>query len=84
MDYDLTPEQHSFIRDAIGSGRIEWEEDAVREALALWEDRDRRRAELLATLDDAMASLTAAKGFPSHKSPCASWPVISSGAESNV
>jgi putative addiction module CopG family antidote len=64
MEVHLTPDQQAFIRNAIGSGRIEREEDAVREALALWEERERKRAEFLATLDDAMASLDRGEGIP--------------------
>jgi hypothetical protein len=36
--------------------------DAVQEALALWEERERQRAELLLTLDDAKASLACGEG----------------------
>ena len=50
---ELIPDQ-AFVHDAFGSGRIEREEDAVREALALWEERERKRAEFRAALDDAM------------------------------
>jgi Arc/MetJ-type ribon-helix-helix transcriptional regulator len=46
------------------SGRIEREEDAVREALALWEERERKRAEFLATLHDARSSLDRGEGIP--------------------
>jgi len=42
-----------LIQNAICSGRFAREEDAVREALALWEERERKRAEFLVTLDDA-------------------------------
>lgn len=57
MDVQLTSDQKAFARRAIESGRLHNEEDAVREALALWEERERRRAEFLLTLDDAKASL---------------------------
>src|SRR5437764_6911643 len=63
MEVHLTPDQKAFIREAIGSGRIEREEDAVREALALWEERERKRAEFLATLDDARSSLDRGEGI---------------------
>ena len=63
MEVHLTPGQEAFIRDAIGSGRIEREEDAVREALALWEG-ERKRAEFLATPDDARATLDRGEGIP--------------------
>jgi Arc/MetJ-type ribon-helix-helix transcriptional regulator len=64
MEVHLTPDQQAFIRDAIGRGRIEREEDAVREALALWEERERKRAEVLATLNDARSSLERGEGIP--------------------
>jgi Arc/MetJ-type ribon-helix-helix transcriptional regulator len=64
MEVHLTPDQQAFIRDAIGRGRIEREEDAVREALALWEERERKRAEFLATLNDARSSLERGEGIP--------------------
>jgi putative addiction module CopG family antidote len=62
MEVSLTPDQEAFIRQAIESGRFHREEDAVREALSLWEERERKRAEFLATLDDAKASLTRGEG----------------------
>ena len=62
MEVSLTPDQEAFIRQAIESGRFHREEDAVREALSLWEDRERKRAEFLATLDDAKASLARGEG----------------------
>ena len=64
MEVQPTPDQQAFIRDAINGGRIKREEDAVREALALWEERERKRAGFLATLDDALASLDRGEGIP--------------------
>ena len=58
----LTADQQAFVRDAIESGRLAREEDAVKEALALWEERERARAEFLATLDQAEASLARGEG----------------------
>jgi hypothetical protein len=49
MDVHLAAEQKAFIREAIAAGRLHREEDAVKEALALWERtracsaRNRRR-----------------------------------------
>ena len=60
MENQLTPDQKAFARRAIETGRLHTEEEAVQEALALWEERERGRVELLATLDDARASLTRA------------------------
>ena len=62
MDVHLTSDQKAFARRAIESGRLHSEEDAVQEALALWEDRERQRAEFLLTLDDAKASLARGAG----------------------
>ena len=62
MDVDLTADQKAFIREAIESGRFQSVEDAVREALSLWEERERRRAEILATVDAAEAALARGEG----------------------
>ncbi len=62
MDVQLTPDQKAFARRAIESGRLHSEQDAVQEALALWEERERQRAEFLLTLDDARASLARGEG----------------------
>jgi Arc/MetJ-type ribon-helix-helix transcriptional regulator len=62
MDVQLTPGQEAFIRQAIESGRLQREEDAVQEALSLWEDRERRRIEILAAVDRAEASLARGEG----------------------
>jgi putative addiction module CopG family antidote len=62
MEVHLTPDQEAFIRQAIESGRLQHQEDAVKEALALWEERERTRAEILASLDEAEASLARGEG----------------------
>ncbi len=56
MEVSLTPDQKAFIRQAIETGRLQHEEEAVQEALSLWEERERKRAEFLASLEDAKAS----------------------------
>jgi putative addiction module CopG family antidote len=56
MDVQLTPDQQAFAGQAIQSGRLREEQDAVREALSLWEERERTRAEVLAAIDEAEAS----------------------------
>lgn len=53
MEVQLTQDQKAFIRVAVETGRLTREEDAVREALELWEARERLRAELLASIDKA-------------------------------
>jgi Arc/MetJ-type ribon-helix-helix transcriptional regulator len=62
MEYRLTPDQQAFARLAIETGRLRSEEEAIQEALALWEERERGRVELLATLDAARASLARGDG----------------------
>ena len=57
MEVSLTPDQQTFVRLAIESGRLRNERDAIEEALALWEQRERKRAELLAAMDSADTSL---------------------------
>ena len=46
---------------AITSSPCASEEDAVQEALLLWEERERARVELLAALDEAEADLEAGR-----------------------
>ena len=62
MKVELTPYQRAFVRDAVASGRIRGEDDAIREALALWERRERARAEILANLATAEAALARGEG----------------------
>jgi putative addiction module CopG family antidote len=62
MNVNLSPDQQAFVRDAIASGRLAREEDAIREALALWESRERSRAQLLANIDAAEAALARGEG----------------------
>jgi putative addiction module CopG family antidote len=62
MEVRLTPDQEAFVRQAIEAGRFHRAEDAIEEALSLWEERERKRAEFLATLHDAKASLAGGEG----------------------
>ena len=62
MEVHLTPDQKAFVRQAIESGRLQAEEDAIQEALSLWEERERARAEILAAVDVAEASLARGEG----------------------
>ena len=62
MEVQSTPDQKAFIRQAIESGRFSRAEDAVEEALALWEERERKRAEILAAVDVAEASHARGEG----------------------
>jgi len=62
MEVRLSPDQVSFIRQAIDAGRFQSSEEAVQEALLLWEERERRRLEILAAVDQAEASLARGEG----------------------
>ncbi len=62
MQIELTAEQQEFVHRAVEAGRLRHAEDAVREALALWVERERRRDEILAAIDEAEASLARGEG----------------------
>jgi hypothetical protein len=62
MEIRPAPDQEAFIRQAIDAGRIARSEDAATQAMALWEERERRRAEILAHVDEAEAALTRGEG----------------------
>jgi len=62
MGVQLTPDQEAFIRQAIETGRLQRKEDALREAMSLWEERERRRLEILAAVDQAEASVARGEG----------------------
>jgi Arc/MetJ-type ribon-helix-helix transcriptional regulator len=62
MEVRLTPDQEAFIRHAIETGRFHRPEDAVEEALGLWEERERTRAEILGAVETAESSLARGQG----------------------
>jgi Arc/MetJ-type ribon-helix-helix transcriptional regulator len=62
MNVELTPDQREFVQKAIESGRLKREEEAVQEAMALWEARERRRLEIVAMIEEAEASLARGEG----------------------
>jgi len=62
MEVKLTPDQKAFAHQAIESGRLHHEEDVIREALSLWEERERARAGMLAAVAVAEASLARGEG----------------------
>jgi putative addiction module CopG family antidote len=64
MNVDLTPDQRALVKRAIESGRFNHEDQAMQEALSLWEERERKRLEILAALDEAEASLDRGEGRP--------------------
>ena len=63
MEVELTDDQKAFVDKAVHSGRFAQPEDAIRDALTLWEDRERRRAEILAAVDLADASCDRGEGI---------------------
>ena len=62
MDVQLSADQRAFFSMAVKTGRLSREEDAVEEALLMWEERERTRAEILALVDSAEASLSHGQG----------------------
>ncbi len=58
----MTADQTAFVRQAIKADRLHRPEEAVREALSLVEERERRRAETLVAVAAAKVSLAAGKG----------------------
>jgi Arc/MetJ-type ribon-helix-helix transcriptional regulator len=62
MEVLLTSDQKAFASRAVEAGLLHSEEDAVQEALALWEERERRRMEFQATIDESRASLARGEG----------------------
>jgi Arc/MetJ-type ribon-helix-helix transcriptional regulator len=62
MEVQLTSDQLEFARRAVEAGRLKSEEAAVEEALSLWEQRERRRVELQATIDESRAALARGEG----------------------
>ena len=57
MDVQFSPGQKALVR-----GRITSEEEAVRQALALWEERERQHVEILGAVERAHASLARGEG----------------------
>lgn len=62
MEVTLTSEQRAFVQLAVEDGRVRSEEEAVQQALLLWEERERTRLEFISTLDQAEASLMRGEG----------------------
>ena len=56
MDVQLSADRQAFLRVAMEAGRLRGEEDAIEEALQLWEERERLRAGILSSVDQAEAS----------------------------
>lgn len=64
MEINPTPDQASLIQQAIEAGRIHRPEDAAEQAMALWEEHERVRAEILARVDEGEASIARGEGIP--------------------
>ena len=62
MELRLNADQEALIREGIESGRLRTPEDAFEEAMSLWEERERRRIEILAAVDASEASLARGEG----------------------
>jgi|SRR5277367_322980 len=61
MDITLTPDQKDLIRHEIEAGRLKRPEEAVEQAMSLWEDRRRDLIELIAALDEGEADFAAGR-----------------------
>jgi putative addiction module CopG family antidote len=62
MDVRLSLDQEEFIRRAVEKGTYGKAEDVVREALAMLQERERKRAEILEAVDFAEISISRAAG----------------------
>jgi Arc/MetJ-type ribon-helix-helix transcriptional regulator len=62
MEVQFTSDQKAFVRQAMETGRLSCEEDAIKEALSMWEERERWRFEILASVNKAQASLARGEG----------------------
>lgn len=58
MQFEPTADQQAFIHRAIASGRYRSAGEAVQDAMARWEEDERRRVELSAAFDDAESDLS--------------------------
>ena len=62
MEVQFTPDQQALVSDAVASGRLHGPEDAMQQALLLWEGRERRRLEILASVELSKASFARGEG----------------------
>ena len=63
MEVRLTPDQEAFVRQGIEAGRYQTHEDAISEALALWEERERNRALFRTSLVEAKNQIKRGEGL---------------------
>ena len=61
MNVRLTPDQEAFIRQGIERGEYRDSTDAVREALLMWEERQRSRSEIRLALEESEADIAASR-----------------------
>jgi hypothetical protein len=63
MEIRPTPDQEALIRHAIEAGRLHRPEEAAEQAMALWEEQERTRAEILARVDEGEAAVARGEGI---------------------
>ena len=61
MEINLTPGQNAFVKYAIESGRLQRPEEAVEEALVLWEKHERKRVEILVAIDESESDIASGR-----------------------
>ena len=61
MEIILTPGQNAFVKCAIESGRLPRPEEAVEEALVLWEEHERKRVEILEAINESESGIAAGR-----------------------
>jgi Arc/MetJ-type ribon-helix-helix transcriptional regulator len=59
----LTPGQEALVRRAVETSRLSRAEDAVTEALLLWEEQERERAIFLESLEAERAAIGRGEGI---------------------
>ena len=63
MHITLTEAQEALVRRAVETGRLARVEDAVTEALLLWEEQQRTREALLAKIEAARQAIAQGEGI---------------------
>jgi Arc/MetJ-type ribon-helix-helix transcriptional regulator len=62
MEVHFTPDQQALVSDAVANGRLHRPEEAIQQALLLWEERERWRLEILAAVELSKASVARGEG----------------------
>jgi Arc/MetJ-type ribon-helix-helix transcriptional regulator len=62
LKVELTSEQEALVQRAVKDGRYATVEDVLKAALSLWEERERRRMEIILAVEDAEASYARGEG----------------------